>query len=221
MLFRSLKEGSAYTQVPYHILEEYDQNLLDEVNKAFVRAAVRCEDYLLMTALRAATSRTQFAGYIDRDTGALAFYAENIPIAIGKLLAAGKEVKPGELVCWMHAKAYAALLKELTASNAFTVADPNVVRSGLLEEYLGVKLLITGLNVTGKVRAGSGTGTCYPAYLFRPKRCMALAPKRDLLIETNRDIVNKKLQIAASHTCGVKILDFKEAVEIYCNTYTT
>jgi len=214
----TLKEGSAYTDVGYHIIEKYDQNLLDEVNKAFVRAAVRCEDYNLMAALHAASSNTQFAGKMDRDTYATAaFVASWLPDAIGYLLAAGKDVKPGDCVLWMHAKAYTALIKELVAANAFTVARPDVVQNGLLTDYLGVRLVIGGL-MPCKARQGTGTGTCYPAYLMRAKRCLALAPKRELLIETDRLIKEKDLRIAASHTFGVKVLDFKEAVQILCNT---
>jgi len=217
----TLKEGSAYTDVPYHTIEKYDQNLLDETNARFARAAVRCEDYNLMAALHAASSRTQFAGYMDRDTYAnAAFVASWIPDALAKLLAAGKDVKPGDCVLWMHGKAYADLLKELVASNAFTVAKGDVVQQGMLTDYLGVRLVIGGL-MPGKARQGTGTGTCYPAYMMRAKRVLALAPKRDILIETDRLIKEKKLRIAGSHTFGVKVLDFKEAVQILCNTKLT
>ena len=214
----TLIEGSAYTDVGYHIIEKYDQNLLDEVNQRFARAAVRCEDYNLMAALHDASSRTQFAGYMDRDTYATAaFVASWIPDALAKLLAAGKDVKPGDCVLWMHGKAYADLLKELVAANAFTVARGEVVQQGMLTDYLGVRLVVGGL-MPGKARQGTGTGTCYPAYLMRAKRCLALAPKRDILIETDRLIKEKDLRIAGSHTFGVKVLDFKEAVQILCNT---
>jgi hypothetical protein len=214
----TLKEGSAYTDVGYHTVEKYDQNLLDELNSRFVRAAVRCEDYNLMAALHAASSRTQFAGYMDRDTYATATFVSTwIPDALGALLAAGKDVKPGDCVLWMHAKAYTALIKELVAANAFTVARPDVVEKGMLTDYLGVRLIVGGW-MPGKARQGTGTGTCYPAYLFRAKRALALAPKRDILIETDRLIKEKKVRIAASHTFGVKVLDFKEAYQILCNT---
>jgi hypothetical protein len=51
--------------------------------------------------------------------------------------------------------------------------------------------------------------------MMRGRRAVALAPKRELLIETDKQIATRKLRIAASHTFGVKILDFKEIVRIW------
>jgi len=51
-------------------------------------------------------------------------------------------------------------------------------------------------------------------WLFRPKRALALAPKRDILIETDKLIATRQLRIAASHTYGVVAIDYTEAVPI-------
>jgi HK97 family phage major capsid protein len=212
----TLKEGSAYTQVQYHLLERYDDNLLDTLNATFARAAVRTEDYNLMVALHNASSDTQFAGKTNRGTYADFDYTFVLD-GITALMGAGKDVKPGELVLWIHPKAYGYLLKDIVGTEALTIGRPDIVQKGLMEDFLGVHIVVGGL-MPGKARKGTGTGTVYPAYLFRAKRALALAPKRDMLIETDRDVVAKKLKVACSHTFGVKALDFKEAYRIFTDT---
>jgi hypothetical protein len=44
---------------------------------------------------------------------------------------------------------------------------------------------------------------------MRGKRAVAMAPKRELLIETDESIATRKILIAASHIFDVKMLDFK------------
>jgi hypothetical protein len=51
--------------------------------------------------------------------------------------------------------------------------------------------------------------------LMRGKRAVALAPKRELLIETQKQIATRKLRVSASHTFAIKILDAKEIVRIW------
>ena len=58
------------------------------------------------------------------------------------------------------------------------------------------------------------------AFLMRGKRCLALAPKRDLLIETDRQIKERKLRVTASHTFGKVLLDAKSSVRIWTSQGT-
>lgn len=213
----TLKQASKYTQVAYHLIERYDQNLLDELNTVFARAAVRAEDYSLMKALHDASSDTQFAGKTNRSTYA-GFDYTFILDGITALLNTGKNIRPGELVLWLHPKAYGYLMKNIVGTAALVnTARPDIIQRGIVEDFLGVKIVVGGV-MPSKCRKGTGTGTAYPAYLFRAKRALALAPKREMLIETDRDIVNLKLKIACSHTYAVKALDFKEAYRIFTDT---
>jgi hypothetical protein len=52
---------------------------------------------------------------------------------------------------------------------------------------------------------------------MRPKRALALAPKRELLIETDRLIKERVLKIVGSHTFGVVEIDATEIVPIFTN----
>jgi hypothetical protein len=209
----TLYEAGGYYDLPYYLLEKIDQNLLDEINKMLAIASVRAEDEEIMTLVVAGTS-TNFSGNVTRLTATAYFYASNIPKAIKLLLAGGKEVRPNECVIYMTPHAYGALLEELVASDVISRAVPSVVVKGEVEQYIGVNIVVGGYRPSQQ-RTNAATGTVDLCFLMRGKRAVALAPKRELLIETDKQIATRALRIAASHTFGVKILDFKEIVRIW------
>jgi len=211
----TLKEAAAWSDIEYFNIEKFNKNFLDEVNRVMAHAAVRAEDAALMALLEAGTAST-FAGDIGSKTGTAAFYSKWIPQAIGKLLAKGKEIHPGDCVLYITPRCYAALLEELAGTTATAVAHAraDIFQTGMIEEWLGVKILVGGY-VPTQQRTNITTGSCELAFLFRAKRCLALAPKRDILIETDRQIAVRELRITASHTFGVKLLDPSEAVRIW------
>ncbi len=209
----TLYEAAAYSDLSYYLLERFDANLLEEVNKAFADAGVRSEDAKIM-ALVEALSSTNFAGNVTRLSGAAYFYSTNVPKAMKLLLATGKSVRPGECLLYMTPHAYGALLEELTASQVIAFADPSIIKSGLIETIFGVKIVV-GDYRPSQQRTNQATGTVDLCYLMRGKRAIALAPKRDLLIETDKQIATRKLRITGSHTFGIKILDAKEIVRIW------
>jgi len=208
------REAGAYTDVYYSDIEKIDQNLLDEINRVFTHAAVRAEDKGLIQLLEACTE-DQFAGAVG--AGGATFEAADVPDAIGKLLLAGKEVHPGDCVLYMTSKAYANLLKELAASQIIAYARGDIITKGIVEDYLGVRILVGGYAPHHPTAPTCATGTSNyeVCYLMRAKRCLALAPKRDILIETDRKIMERQLRIAGSHTFGRKLLDITEAVLIW------
>jgi HK97 family phage major capsid protein len=209
----TLYEAGGWYDLPYYLLEKIDQNLLDEINKMLAIAAVRAEDEEIMTLINAGTS-TNFAGNVTRLTATAYFYASNIPKAIKLLLAAGKQATTNQCVVYMTANAYGALLEELVSSDVISRAVPSIVVKGQVEQYIGVSVVVGGYRPTQQ-RTNAATGTVDLCFLMRGKRAVALAPKRELLIETDKQIATRALRIAASHTFGVKILDFKEVVRIW------
>jgi hypothetical protein len=52
------------------------------------------------------------------------------------------------------------------------------------------------------------------ALLGRFKRGVVLAPKRELLVESEKDTVGRSLKLTASHTLAAKIIDPNEFVRI-------
>jgi len=211
-----LEERGRYFDCAYGDIEKIDANLLDELNRTFAHAAVRSEDKALIELVGTQTT-SDFAGDVGSGTGTAEFYARYIPEAIAKLMEAGKEVHPGDLVLYMTAGPYGALLKELAASQPVAYARGDIIQKGVIEQYLGVRILVGGEVETGQRTTSTTTGTCELQFLMRAKRCIALAPKRDILIETDRQIAQRKLRIAGSHTFGVQLLDCTECVRIFGN----
>jgi len=213
-LTTTLKEAGTYFDAAYEDIEKIDQNLLDELNRTFAHAAVRAEDAHLMDEFWQATTNS-FAGTINMPhTIDTYFESEWIPDAIGKLLAEGKEVHPGDLVLWITAEPYGALLQELAASQIIPYARPDVITKGMVEDYLGVRIVVGGLATHDSLNEPAGGSSYEVAYVFRAKRALALAPKRDILIETDRIIKTRKLTITGSHTFGTEMLDCRECVRI-------
>jgi len=140
------------------------------------------------------------------------FKASWIADAVGEMLKKGKSVNPGDLLLWMTPVAYTALLKEMISSQVFAFARGDIVTKGMIENLLGIKIVVGGYET---YRFHDTNDTSYQCcYLMRPKRALALAPKRDILIETDRIIKTRKLTITGSHTYGVAALDLTEAVPI-------
>ncbi len=226
-LITTLYEAGAWTDVPYNLIERFDRNLLDELNAVFARAAVRAEDAQIGTLINALTN-TNFAnsgmppgaggvalvGTVGRSTGPAAFYAANVPQALARLLRCDKSVVPGECVLYMTGSAYGALLEELSASQVIAHAVPTIITQGEIEKYLGVAIVVGGYRLWN-FRTNNATGTMEVCYLMRGKRAVALAPKRDILIETDKQIVTRQLRVTGSHTFGVLLLDWKEIVYIW------
>jgi len=212
-LTTTLYEGGGWADVPYYKIERFDQNLLEEINSMLANAAVRSEDKKIMSLVEALTS-TNFAGNVTRLTGAAQFYSSNIPAALKLLLNTGKRVMPGECVLYLTPAAYGALLAEVVASQVFAYASPALINQGLIETLIGVSIVVGGYRPSQQ-RTNAATGTVDLCFLMRGKRAIAIAPKREMLIETQKQIETRKLRIAASHTVGIKIIDAKEIVRIW------
>jgi len=209
----TLYEAGAWSDIEYYNIEKFDSNLLEQLNQAMAHAAIRAEDAKIMALVNAVTG-TSFAGNVTRNTGTNYFYASNVPAALKLLLAAGKDVRPGDCVLYLTPHAYGALLEELADSEVIATAVPSIINQGVVEKYLGVSIVVGGTR-TAHARQHTGTGTVDVCYLMRGKRAIAFAPKRDILIETDKQIAARELRITASHTFGVKVLDAKEIVRIW------
>jgi len=213
-LTTTLYEAGMWADLSYYLIERFDQNLLEEMNKMLANAAVRSEDAKIMALVEALTD-TNFAGVsvahvgtIGRTTGSAYFYAANIPKALRMLLTSGKRVLPGECVLYLTPSAYGALLEEVIASTPIAYAAPQFITQGVIESLVGVKIVVGGYRPSQQ-RTNQNTGTVDLCYLMRGRRAIVLAPKRDILIETQKQIATRKLRITASHTFAIKIIDAK------------
>lgn len=230
-LTTTMKESGAYYDAYYADIEKIDSNLLDELNRVMAHAAVRAEDYDLLNLCEAGTtdqfSKAPAAGASgntwinvgDYNLVGSTFNVAWIADAIGKLILKGKDVHPGELLLVLNPQPYVQLLKDLssTTATAIAYARPDIIQKGLVEEVLGVRVVVAGAVMRSDMASGIGGGnTTYQVnFLMRPKRALALAPKRDILIETDKIIASRTLRIAATHTYGVAAIDLTEVVPIW------
>jgi hypothetical protein len=211
----TLKEAGGWTRIAYKDLEKINSNLLDQINQQFVRAALRAEDRIILEDLDGNTTN-QLAGAIDRDTestGTGKISATDVPQAIGKLLVAGKDVQPGECVAYLTPGAYAGLLEDIASSQPFAFATPQYLQTGKITELMGINIVVGHTWGIGPPRSG-GTGTCYACFMGRWKRGVVLAPKRELLMEAEKDTRTRTQFLTGSHTIGLKVIHAKEFVRI-------
>ena len=221
----TLHESGTYYDAFYGDIERIDSNMLDELNRVFAHAAVRAEDFDLVALLCTATTG-QFESYggfthtnlqgrshVGTTGAAGSLGLDQIVDALVCLKTRGKDVHPGELVLYCNPLQYGNLLDQIVGSQPILMARPDYVQKGLIEDFLGVKIIVGGKRAFSEITQVAGT-TYDCAFLFRPKRALALAPKRDILIETDKLIMTRQLRIAASHTYGVAQVDMTECVVI-------
>lgn len=211
----TLKEAGGWTRIAYKDIEKIDANLLDQINSVFRIAALRAEDRIILEALDDNTTN-QLAGVVDRDTESSLtgkISATDLPKAIGKLLTAGKNVEPGQCCAYLTGGAYAGLLEDLASSQPFALTSPQYLQTGKITELMGVTIVVGHTWAVGPPRAGA-TGTCYGCFVGRYKRGVILAPKRELLMETEKHTTTRTQTLTGSHTVGLKVLDPKEFCRI-------
>jgi hypothetical protein len=234
VLTTTLHESGAYYDAYYGDIEKIDSNMLDELNRVFAHAAIRSEDEDLIHIMDDVTtadmvsvsgeSRTLFGesttGFVSQEGVILgnsgsAFKAQWVARGLSKFAIRGKEARPGEVILILGPKHYRDLLVELSTSQplSFAKGGQSAISTGMLEDYLGVKIVVVGH--PGKMNTPTGSTNSFEvAYMIRPKRTLALAPKRDILIETDKIIDARQLRITGSHTYGVVVLDPTEIVRI-------
>lgn len=229
VLTTTLHEAGTYYDAYYGDIEKIDSNMLDEINRVFAHAAVRAEDRQLVRVLATATSGnfvmtlgdgTLAPLYVGTEGSSLT--AAFVVDAIAALMAKGKEVRPGECILLLNPQQWKTLAHDIVGSTPMSTAMSDLYKTGLIESFLGVKLIVPGSRVMQKSTSVGAWKTTYDCcFLMRPKRALALAPKRDILIETDKLIHLRQLRIAASHTFGVKGIDLTEVVPIRVEDIST
>ena len=91
-------------------------------------------------------------------------------------------------------------------------ARPDVVQKGRLTEFMGVDIVVVPKANMPTKTVDSTDYKC--AYLIMKNRAVVFAPKRELLVETERLTKERKVQLTATHTFGCVVIDSNAAVEI-------
>lgn len=85
--------------------------------------------------------------------------------------------KPGDAILFLHPTQFKKLLKASQFTNAATFGDASVVRKGVIEEYVGVKIEVSTL-VTAATNWGAGTDVLgHYSYMIDPSAAGAIVWK--------------------------------------------
>ena len=185
VLTTTLHEAGTYYDAYYGDIEKIDSNMLDEINRVFAHAAVRAEDLQLVRVLATATSGnfvmtlgdgTLAPLYVGTEASTL--LAAHVVDAIAALQNKGKEVRPGECILLLNPAQWKTLAHDIIGSTPMSTAMSDIYKTGLIESFLGVKLIVPGCRVMQKSTAIGAWKTTYDCcFLLRPKRALALAAR--------------------------------------------
>ncbi|MCD6466228.1 phage major capsid protein [Candidatus Bathyarchaeota archaeon] len=200
----TLKEAAAYTTIPYADLEKLSEDLLAELEARFAKAALRAIDKHILDTLIADANVPE----LDKSGETVEFDADWIAEALSLVAQNGKSIDPQDFILVISPKMYEALYKDIAASQALVYARPDVVRDGMVAEFMGVRILVSSY-----LPEHDETNGYLSAYLIH-KNAIVFAPKRELLIETERDTVNRQVKLTGSYTFGVAVIDKEAIVEI-------
>jgi hypothetical protein len=201
----TLKEAAATTDIPYADIEKLTPAILDQLEGRFEQAAFRAEDKEILDTLYADSGVPE----LDKsaESGTNKFPASYIAEALQTLGSQGKEVNADECVLMINWKCYEHLLKDIAGTQSLAFARPDAIRTGVVGNLMGVNIS------TGNYLPGASK---FSAYLLH-RNCSVLAPKRELLLETERNTRDRQVKLTGSHTFGRVTLDNKAAVEILTN----
>jgi hypothetical protein len=201
----TLKEAAATTDVDYADIEKFTPEILAALEGQFTQASYRAEDKEILDTLYAESSVPELDKSSDDPA---AFPASYIAEALGVMGGKGKDIMPWVscvlIVTWPM---YEKIVADIASTQSLAYAQPDAIRTGILPTLIGVTIVATSYLPSG------GSPAKYSAYLLH-RNAAVLAPKRELLMETERKPRDRTLEITGSHTFGDSILDAEAAVEI-------
>jgi len=214
-------ERGAKQRVTYTVLESAAPNLVDAVEKSFVKAAVLDEDGVILDALDNETI-SNLAGVIYGDgsasdadgiTSDMTMGPSQIIDALELLQESGRAVAPGDAVLVLHPKQYADLIKNSDVKTALQYGTLDI-EGGRVVRLYGVDI-VESTEVSSTQNAATPPVTYYKAYLFIKGEAIGLGFSRNLTIETDRKIDERALYLVATHRIAAAIKDAKSVVAIY------
>jgi len=206
----TLKEAGKFTQITYGDVEKLDADILAKIEDAFRRAAIRAEDKVILDTME------EDADVIEYGTGVASFDLDHLKTAIQKIQQEGKAVTPGQYVLVLSPKFEAELKASIVGTIGFHYVTPEVFREGRIVQILGVQVLTSAYLPVWDAATGNVS-----AFLLRRNSAVLFAPKRELLFETEKDTVARKIKMTGTHTFACAVIDPKEIVEIKMSSTLT
>ncbi len=203
----TLKEYGQLISITYSVLEDIRPDVVAAIEEMFTEAAKLKEDEVILSKLEAVSepAAVLYAGGKASEadlTASDVFTPDLVAKAIGAVMSKGYPVKRGDLTLVVHPKQFQDLLQNAQFTNAAMWGGPEVVREGRLREFLGVNIVVSTKVPTGTSSDGT---TTYHAFVFH-RDAVALAYKRELTLEQERDIASRIMKIMATHRFGAEVI---------------
>lgn len=207
----TFNEYGAKQKVDDDVIEDITGDVLEAIEQGFVDAALLKEDELIMDALDAVSAGslagTIYGGNATSEAtvdSSDIFDEDLIADAIRLLDDGGYDTTPGNLVCVLAPVQYLRMMKDTEFKQANVFGSRELIETGQIPGWLGVELV-----KCGKINTGSGAGspaiTTYHAWVFA-KNAVALVPKRELRIETDRKVEERQSLFMGTHRFGEGVL---------------
>ena len=207
----TLTEYGATTVVSYAQMEQLTGDIVATIEAGYLDAAKIMEDVTIMTAMLAGSGSCAgviASGTVSGAAGSICstdtFVAKSILEGLRLIAEAGYSVNPGDLTLVLAPKQLQDLLLDTTVVKMLSATEgpgTEIQATGRLTRWCGVNILVTGTPLT---TTGTGNATVYRAFLFR-NDAVALVPKRNLLIETQKVTTDRNITITGTHVFGVGI----------------
>lgn len=197
----TVKEAGITTEIGYHVIEQLSEDLLAGIEGVFQKALVRAIDKAILDEIASKSTSS-----IDKSAETVKFKAIYIAEALGAVASQGKDLSPQDFVLVVNPLQYVDLYKDIAASQALVFARPDVVKEGVVTEFMGVKILVSSY------LPSAGTGKV-SAFLIH-KNSIVLATQREVMFETERNTVDRKIKLTGSTTFAVAVADEKAICKI-------
>jgi hypothetical protein len=138
----------AVQRIGYSQVESAPFGLVDSINEAMALAAIDDEATDLLDTTYNAISPTNWvradtgASITSDDVASLTFKREGLLAAKRLIAQQGYDVSPGNLVLFLHPKAFQELMLDTNLTNFYQYARPDITAVGVLERLYGVDIVI-------------------------------------------------------------------------------
>lgn len=199
----------AVQRVGYSKIESAPFDLVDAVNQAMVLAAIDDEATDLLSTTYDAITPTNWvradtgAAITSDDVASLTFKREGLLAAKRLIAQQGHDVSPGNLVLFLHPKAYNELLLDANLASFYQYAKPEITALGLLEQLYGVDIVIAD-----QVKAQDNTtNDTYRNVMAVKGATFGMASARDVTMEAQRRNEIQQIILSGTHRVKSVIID--------------
>lgn len=190
----TVKEAAITTNIDYHAIEQLSEDLLTSIESVFQKALLRAIDKKVLDEM--ASKNTPI---INRSDGDKKFKTEYIADALLEVASQGKELNPQDFILVVNPAQCIDLYKEIASSQTLAFARSDIIKGGVVSEFMGVKILISSY-------LPSPAEGMVSAFLVH-KNSIVLAIQRNIMFETERDTQARKIKLTGSATFAVAVVD--------------